>query len=719
MVNRLKIFYFITLVFFNTYFLIGISEAEEIHSNDEIIIAAKKIYFDKNDKTLTANGNVEIVTSNKVLFSDKVIYFQETDTISAEGNVSLLQENGNVFFANYVELSNQMSEGIIDGFKALLKSDARFAAQSAIRKNEIVIMNNAVYTPCKPCKHKKKHKPLWQVRANEIIHDERKKEIQYNGARFEVRGVPIFYTPVFSHPDSTVERKTGFLVPTQGRSTLLGTTVSIPFFINFSPNLDITLDTKLTSKEGLILGAELRNKTLDGFYKLEGSITNPEKRDESNQKTGVRNERSHLFANGNFVWNDLWQWGFSGALASDDTYLRKYNINSSDTLHNNFYIEGFNKKSYASFNTYFFQGLRIEDDPGETPIIFPFIEHRYISEPNDQGLLFKLNSSFINLNRKEGADSSRLSFRGGWYLPTTSNLGDMLKLSLEFKADGYITNDVPSASDPTIVNNNEFIYRLVPQLSGEWSWPLVKREKDSNQFIEPIASFAISPYGGNPSKITNEDSLSFEFDDTNVFSINRFPGIDRIEGGPRVNLGLNYGIYGNNSGSMNILLGQVFRLKADDTFAEKSGLENKKSDYVGRISISPNSILNYYQRFRLDKNKLSLRRNEIGLNVGGKNNHKFDLTYISLNRELTADELVDREEIAVNGKTQISKYWFLNGSLRRDLTSDGGMINSGGSLEYKDDCFIFIINFDRNFTRDRDLQPNSSITIRLKLKNLG
>ncbi|MAR78648.1 MAG: hypothetical protein CMM18_00290, partial [Rhodospirillaceae bacterium] len=694
------------------------SSAFAKQNENEIIIAANNIYYDKNDNTVTARGNVEIVLKDKVLFADKIVYFQDSDTITAEGNISLLQENGNVFFANSLELSNQMSEGIIESFKALLKSDARFAAQSAIRKNEIVIMNNAVYSPCKPCEGEKNNKPLWQIRAKEIIHDEQKKEIQYNHARFEIRGVPVFYTPIFSHPDSTIEKKTGFLMPTQGRSTQLGTTVSIPFFINFTPNFDITLESKFTSKEGGIIGTEMRHKTKNGFYKLEGSLTNPDKRDESNQKLTGRNQRSHFFGSGNFKWDETWNWGFRAAISSDDTYLRKYNINSSDILQNNLFIEGINGKNYANLNTYFFQGLRIEDDPGETPIIFPLLEHRYISEPNDIGLLFKLNSNFVHLSRKEGIDSSRLSFRGGWHLPSTSKIGDILTLSLEFKADSYITNDIPSDNDSSIVNNNEFVYRLIPQLSGEWSWPIIKTEKDSNQLIEPLISFAISPYGGNPSKIPNEDSRSFEFDDTNVFSVNRFPGIDRIEGGPRINLGLKYGIYGKKSGSMNFLIGQVYRLKSDDTFAERSGLENRSSDYVGRISVSPQKNLNYYQRLRLDKNKLSLRRNEIGLDLGPKN-YKFNLTYISLNRELTADELVDREEISASGSTKISDNWFLKGTTRRDLTSDGGMINSGASIEYLDDCFIFIINFDRNFTRDRDLQPSSSITFRVKLKNLG
>ena len=591
--QKIIIFFIGLLIFCSTE---NFSLANGPSDDNEVIIAADNIYFDKNDQTVTASGNVEIVLMDKVLFSDKVVYFQETDTITAQGNISLLQENGNVFFADSLELSNQMTEGIIDSFRALLKSDARFAAQSAIRKNEIVIMNNAVYSPCKPCEHNKKHDPLWQVRANEIIHDEQKKEIQYTHARFEIRGVPVFYTPIFSHPDSTIEKKTGFLVPTQGRSSQLGGTISIPFFINFTPNFDMTLESIITSKEGTIIGAELRHKTKNGYYQFDGSLTNPDKRDANNKKTGQKNERSHLFATGNFMFNKIWNWGFSGAIASDDTYLRKYDINSSDTLQNNIYIEGISGKNYASFNTYFFQGLRIEDDPGETPIIFPFLEHKFISEPNDIGLLFKLNSNLIHLNRKQGIDSTRLSLRGGWHLPSTSKLGDLLMLSLEFKADSYITNDIPLETDSSIVNHNEFVYRLIPQLSGQWSWPIIKRERDSHQLIEPIASFAISPYGGNPNKIPNEDSRSFEFDDTNVFSINRFPGIDRIEGGPRINLGLKYGIYGKNSGSMNILIGQVFRLKSDDTFAERSGLENRTSDYVGRVSFSPQENISYYQR---------------------------------------------------------------------------------------------------------------------------
>ncbi|MDC0074428.1 LPS assembly protein LptD [Alphaproteobacteria bacterium] len=613
-----------------------------------------------------------------------------------------------------------MQKGVINGFKAILANEAKFAASNARRiPGKTTIMNNAVYSPCKICEEDPPHEPLWQLRAKKIIHNKDSQTINYQNVILEIRGFPILYTPFFSHPDSSVNRKTGFLVPTQGQSSQLGTTINIPLYVTFSENTDATLDTKFTSKEGIVLGGEYRHKTSNGYYEFNGSITRPEDRDDNNNViSGKRKIRNHLFANGKFIWDENWSWGFNGGVTSDDTYLKRYRIDATDTLSNNIYVEGINGKNYASSNIFFFQGLRADDDPGEAPIIFPHIQHKYMSDPNDRGIFFNLNSNFLHLTRKEGVDSSRLSFRGGWHLPTTSNLGDQLMLSMEFKADSYLTNDINDINNQNNKISNKFITRLIPQLSGSWRWPFVKNEKKSQQVIEPIIAFAVSPYGGNPRAIPNEDSQSFEFDDTNLFSANRFPGLDRIEGGPRVNVGIKYGIYGDKTGSINALLGQVFRLKSDNTFAEGTGIEERKSDYVGRISLSPTSTINYYQRVRLDRDTLSLRRNEIAVDLS-PSKYRINLTYLSLSRELTADELIDREEVAATAKVKITKFWSLTGHTRHDLTNDGGTINTGTGIEYDDECFSFIFDFERNFTRDRDLQPDTSVTFRVRLKNLG
>src|SRR3546814_18161371 len=79
----------------------------------------------------------------------------------------------------------------------------------------------------------------------------------------------------------------------------------------------------------------------------------------------------------------------------------------------------------------------------------------------------------------------------------------------------------------------------------------------------------VTPYGGNPKSIPNEDSLSFEFDETNPFSLNRFPGYDRWDGGPKLNYGLRSAIYGPTGGYSELLVGQSLRAKSDDRSEER------------------------------------------------------------------------------------------------------------------------------------------------------
>ena len=134
--------------------------------------------------------------------------------------------------------------------------------------------------------------------------------------------------------------------------------------------------------------------------------------------------------------------------------------------------------------------------------------------------------------------------------------------------------------------------------------------------MEPKASIIISPNGGNPSKIKNEDSIDFELDEINLFNTNRFAGLDRVEGGSRITYGLKWGAFGNGGGQSSISLGQSYRFRADDTFAKNSGLEDNFSDLVGSLNIFPGDHLNFNYRTRLSHEDLSPNRSEIWLTFG-------------------------------------------------------------------------------------------------------
>ncbi|MSO65994.1 MAG: LPS-assembly protein LptD, partial [Alphaproteobacteria bacterium] len=589
----------------------------------DVLMMADDIRYDESTQTVSATGRVELSVDARVLLADRLSYNQRTEVIEAVGNVSILEADGTVLFADRIELRDQLRNGSIAQFKALLSDNSRLTAAGAQRDDgNRTRMFNALYSPCDLCPSDPSWPPLWAVRASRVVHDQEAKEVTYAHARLEIYGVPVAYTPYFSHPDPSVQRKTGFLTPTQGHSTQFGTKIETPFYVNLAPNADATFSPLFTSKEGIVYNGEFRQRTRTGNYDLTGSFTQPDLRDNNNARViGSKDDRGHIRGRGRFVLDDTWRWGFAVARASDDTYLKKFGLGGDDVLRSNLYVNGSRGRSFAAANAYSFQGLRASDDPGQTPYVLPLLEYGYVSDAGRFGDTLRFDANFLALNRNSGADASRFSVRTGWQVPYYGSLGDVTTVKAELRADGYHVDDSrlnprPTGSVATGASEDGFAGRAIPQVSLDWRLPFVRTDQGARQMVTPVVDLIASPYGGNTGGIPNEDSQSFEFDDTNVFSTNRFPGFDRVEGGPRANVGMKYGIYSFDGYSMTALLGQTFHGHADDTFAAKTGLENIRSDYVARINISPASYLQYYERFRFDRDTLGLRRHEIGVDAG-------------------------------------------------------------------------------------------------------
>ena len=269
-----------------------------------------------------------------------------------------------------------------------------------------------------------------------------------------------------------------------------------------------------------------------------------------------------------------------------------------------------------------------------------------------------------------------------------------------------------------------FSGRVFPQAGLEWKLPWARRDGRFTQIVEPIVSIIAAPSSQNPDRIPNDDSLSFEFDDTNLFSENRFGGIDRVEGGSRISYGLNSGIFGLNNGFSSFFIGQSYSFRRDNDFGTDTGLDDHFSDIVGRVDISPTQYVNALYRFRLDKDDLTPRRNEVQATVGVPK-FRLQVNYLSIDQQnLTdildpEDEFRDREEITVGFTSQATKRWRFGANTRRDLTGSGGSLRHGAFLSYEDECFQFQVDYARKFRRDRDVKPSDTILFRVVFKTLG
>ena len=379
---------------------------------------ADSLTYDKNFGTVIASGNVEISQGHRLLIADTVFYNEGQDLMTASGNVTLMEPSGEVLFADYMELSDEMRDGVVRNIRLLLDEDTRIAANSARRSGgNRTEMNKAVFSPCKLCPLRPEEAPLWQIKAVRVVHEQEARDIAYYDAWLEMFGIPVLYTPYFEHPDPTVKRRSGLLAPTYGSSSRLGLQLTTPYYWNIAPHRDATFKPKITSDEGVVWGAEYREQTLTGGYYIDASINYGDERDDEGFKTGSSGFRGHVFSDGHFQLDPVWNYGYEFERASDDTYLSFYRINSKDTLTTRPYIEGINSRSYASGNAYFFQGLDIDDDQDKIPMVMPLLDFNHRGEPGAYGAFNSFDANFMTIHRIDGADSRRLSLEAGWHLP--------------------------------------------------------------------------------------------------------------------------------------------------------------------------------------------------------------------------------------------------------------------------------------------------------------
>ncbi len=684
------------------------------------LLSADEMVHDSELGQVTARGNVEISSAGRVLLADSVSYNQRDGVVTASGNLTLMEPSGEVIFAEHLQLSENLTQGFIESIRILLTDKSRFAANGARRHNANRLeMAKAVYSPCEVCRENPGRAPLWQLKAVRVIHHRAAHEIEYRDAFLEIYGVPIAYTPYFRHADPLTPRKSGFLAPEFGSSSELGTTIQVPYFWAIDKARDLTFKPILSTEEGVVLVGEYRALTAKGGYQGEASLTYTDKRNDNNENLNDEEFRGHINALGRFDIDETWRWGFDLSRATDDTYLNRYGFDDDDTLTSDLFIEGFRDRNYIAASTYAFQGLEVEDDPGTTPYVAPLLQYSVTVAPERLPGRLYFDASAVSLYREDGFDSRRLSTHGSWQLPFFGPAGDIYTLTTKLDLDLYWLNGFSepgqAAGSPS---DSGLEARLHPLMALEWRFPFVRRDGSVRQVIEPVAQFILAPYGGNPKEIPNEDSRSLEFDDTNLFSLNRFPGHDRVESGPRANLGVKASLFGASGGYTTLTMGQVFRVSDDDTFAEQSGLDDHRSDYVMALTVAPSPFFDLTNRLRLDRNSFSLRRNEVYFSIGPKF-LRFDTSYLSLEREQTSDELEAREELYNSLRWQISERWIATAESRRDLRDDGGQIHAGAGVQYLDECIGFGITVERNFTRDRDVEPSTSVNFRFLLQNLG
>ncbi len=680
------------------------------------LITGDTLSHDRARGRIVASGNVTVSQGGRTVRADRIDYDLRARRIVALGNVSIAEPGGETVFGDRIELTDDLRDGLIERFGMLFPDMTRIAANGARRTGgRRTEMAQVVFSPCKLCAEDPTRPPLWRIRARRVVHDQETRDIEYRDAWFEFHGVPVLYTPYLRHPDPTVYRRSGFLTPTFGTGKQLGVWAKIPYYWRIGPDRDATITPLIATREHGVLFAEYRQRFEKGAATLAGSYTHRPRADFEIAPDGSRS-RGHFFGRFRYDIDRFWRFGLDGNWTADDTYLRRYDIARTDSLHSSAWLEGFHDRNYTAFRLHHFQGLRIDDSYRTTPLVAPYIEHERFGRPGRNAGRWHFRFSTVSLSRREGTDSYRTSVNLGWRLPYIHRpTGIVLAGTLDLFADGYYAQDVerPGASP-----YSGFASRAYPAAELEMRYPLVRELGNTRLILEPRAALIASLSGLNSSKIPNEDSLDLELDDTSLFAANRFPGRDRIDDGSRLVYGITATFLGNRGGQSDLFLGQSLRIGGRHQFDAGSGLGNTISDLVGRLHVNPGRYLDLVYRFRLAPDSFRAYRNEVTLNAGAPALN-VSVGYLLFQAHDFSGEIPSREELAFTARSQVTKRWSVFGGGRWNLTMAGGNLNWQAGGRFSNECCSFRIAIGQSFTRDRDIRPSTNVLFTLSLKHLG
>lgn len=679
-----------------------------VDKGQPVYMQADQLGYDQNNAIVVAQGNVEVAQGNTRLFADRITYYQNHQIVRADGNVRVADSSGETYYADKVQLKDDLKEGVIRNFRVRMSDNSQFAAREARRVSETrTTLKKAVYSPCKICEGAA---PFWQIKAGKVAIDEEDERVYYKDLQLDLMGIPVAYAPYFFHPAPGAKRKSGFLKPEYSQNSNLGTVIRLPYYANLSPSQDATITPIFTSEEGLVLEGEYRKLFDDGRMTFRGSVTYPDKRDSSGLVTNGREIRGHVFANGNYNFSKHWSAGFDVQRSVDDTYMRKYRYGNYKSLNSRVFVDGVYGRSYASVQGLAFQGLQEDDDPDREPFVVPLAEGYYESDPMWHGSRLFASANTQVVTRDAGDNSRRLSVSSGYKLPHVTSSGHLFDVEAKIRTDVYSVEDHVMPSGATFSGEK---LRVIPQASVKWRYPLIRRVEDSSLTIEPTVLAVASSQGNNPDEIPNEDNLIVEYSDADLFNTDRFPGHDTVDDGSRIVYGVRGQWLIDDKRNLQFILGQNVSAEDETPYPYNDDPGEHFSDYIGRVAFRYEPYTLGY-RFRLDQRDLQPNSSAVSLGYN-KEPVNFNLNYVSLDND---SFLQDREEILSSMAIAISDEWKISGAARRDLLNDA-MLYAGAGLVFHNECFTLQTSLSRQFTRDRDVEPDTNLTVRILFKNLN
>lgn len=675
---------------------------------DGVFLSADFIEYSANKDLIEATGNIKVVFDEYTLNSDRLVYDIGNDLLWAEGDIKIHDLKGQIILGTSAVFTDQLKVGVVSDFILKFQDDIILAARLIERVDQNLIkLHNANYTPCKiTCGRK----PIWQISAKETRVDFAEQKMSYKHSFFEVYGVPVFYTPYFSHPNVNAKAKSGFLVPEIRKSSM-----RFPLYFRIKPNMDASIVPRF-GKNYIILESEFRHRTETGLYNINASYGELPYSIKKNSEI-IKNRRLpryYVFTGGDFV-RERHKYGFNLKKTSDKAYLKNYYNITDSYMMSKMYLNNVNYYNYISGEGLYFQGLGSRDSNDTDPLIFPKIRTRNVIDLNDAGNAYALVESDSLIYREQlGIQVGRTAITGSLVNNLLTSTGHLFSFTARNRADLYLIKD--TSQD---LYDEKLLGRNIPEAEISWRYPMARRlNNNSNATIEPIASVISGKKARADNKFASIDANKYEISDDNLFLANRYGGIDYHEFGTRLNYGLRSALFAGDN-YFGLFLGQVlhkYNVKMDN-----------EANIVGNVNVNILGQLELLYKFRKDR-KFSPIKDEIAANFFIPK-VRFGVNFIRFNNlrkyyeaesvVLTKNRL---QQMNYDLGVQLTDNWSVGYDMRLDLSGKKpNLLYQAFKVVYSVDCIKVTAKMYDDYTFDstRGIKKTSSYALSFRLKTLN
>ena len=694
----------------------------KIITSEKYIIEGRDIFYDDNKKIIYSKYQTKIKDIDKnQIFVQMFNYLTLKNMFFSKGDIEIIDNRSNKYSFSEIYIDEKKKKIVGSDIKSFIndmvlkddkRNEPRFYGNSATISQGNTIVEKGVFTTCKRRENNKC--PPWTIRAKKIEHNNAKKTIYYHNAVMKIYDFPVFYFPKFFHPDPTVKRQSGFLMPQFSDNSMVGFGSTIPYFWAISKDRDMTITPKLYAKENILILNEYRQAFNNAFLILDSSYTKGYKKKNNTKSSGAR---SHLFAklNVNFnkdedYINDL---EVNIERVSNPTYFEVHEIDTSlvdmskNILENNVKYEFQDERNSFGLSASLYEDLKKTDRTRYEYIVPNASFSRNVFADEKLGLVDIFSNAYVkNINVDQTTKMWVNDFN--W---TSRPFRNFKGVQSEFEGLIKFTN---YEADADRYKNEGFNSEVAGALAYNAKLPMTRKnlKKDRINFLTPKMSLRLAP--GHMRNIQDDD-LKLGY--SNLFSLNKNSQNDVVEKGTSLSLGfeisnntLNNNVPGEKNYSLS--LGQIYSAEENENIPLRSSLHQKSSDLVGQAYLKVSENLSITNEFSVDHNFSDINYNDFEANLV-LGNTDFNIKYLEENNHIGSTNYVKSDlKLSLNDSNEL-KF-----DVRRNLETESTEFYSL-AYDYLNDCLRAGIVFRRQFYKDRDIESSDSLMFQISLIPIG